>query len=74
MKEITATENLKNKLIKKIPYLNSRQLIHISNFIDLQNITIEEEIERCPKCGNCIKRDYYDEYCCECWEPLIVKP
>lgn len=31
----------------------------------------EEEIKRCKKCWNCIKRDYDDEYCCECWEKLV---
>lgn len=29
-----------------------------------------EEIKWCPKCWNKIKRDYDDEYCCECWVKL----
>lgn len=41
--------------------------------IQRYNFETKELYDICPKCGNCIKFDYDDEYCCECWEPLTIK-
>lgn len=82
----THIEQLIEKYKKRYNLLNIPwlyELEHKARKSELQNIiqdlqdllpeavkSKEEEVERCAKCWNCIKRDYDDEYCCECWAKL----
>lgn len=59
-----------------VPYRNGIERgIEISNeLIATPSDSKVDEITRCPKCWNWIKRDYDDEYCCECGAKFLPEP